>query len=106
MNTEVPIDREAPHSVSAASLLACAWPALLLAAVCLVPYLNKAFLVDDSWFLTIAKQVVKHPAHPMDFEICWNNALLNGQGRKASQFASGNPLLGQIGQGYVLVPTI
>ncbi|MGO8776056.1 MAG: hypothetical protein ACLQHT_17435 [Terracidiphilus sp.] len=103
MNTEVPIDREAPHSVSAASLLACAWPALLLAAVCLVPYLNKAFLVDDSWFLTIAKQVVKHPAHPMDFEICWNDGH---ECRNANQFASGNALMGQVAQGYVLVPTI
>jgi 4-amino-4-deoxy-L-arabinose transferase-like glycosyltransferase len=54
----------------------------------------------------MAQQIVKHPAHPMDFEICWNSALLSGECRTASQFASGNPLLGQIGQGYVLVPTV
>jgi hypothetical protein len=102
----VPVDRALAQKVSAVAVLACAWPALLLATVCLLPFLNKPFVIDDPWFLTMAQQIVKHPAHPMDFEICWNNALLNGECRKAAQFASGNPLLGQIGQGYVLVPTI
>ena len=106
MKTEVTTDREAPRTVSAVDVLACAWPALLLATVCLLPFLNKPFIVDDPWFLTMAQQIVRHPARPMDFEICWNNALLSGDCRKASQFASGNPLLGQIGQGYVLVPTV
>ncbi len=103
---KVPADRALAQTVSPAAVLACAWPALLLVTACLLPFLNKPFVIDDPWFLTMAQQIVKHPAHPMDFEICWNNALLNGQCRKASQFASGNPLLGQIGQGYVLVPTI
>jgi hypothetical protein len=102
----VTMDRNARQTVSAAAVLACAWPALLLATVCLLPFLNKPFLIDDPWYLTMAQQIVKHPAHPMDFEICWNNALLSGDCRKASQFASGNPLLGQVGQGYVLVATI
>ena len=25
----------------------------------------------------MAQQIVKHPAHPMDFGICWNDALTN-----------------------------
>jgi len=103
MKSEVTTNRDAPQTVSVVAVLGCAWPALLLAAVCLLPYLNKAFLIDDPWFLTMAKQIVNHPAHPMNFEICWNN----GFGcRTANQFASGNPLLGQIAQGYVLVPTV
>lgn len=103
MKTKVTTDREAPQSVSLVAVLACAWPALLLAALCLVPYLNKAFLVDDSWFLTMAKQIVRHPARPMDFEICWNDG---NDCRNANQFASGNALVGQVAQGYLLVPTI
>ncbi len=65
-------DRHASQTISAMAVLACAWPALLLATVCLLPFLNKAFINDDPWFLTMAQQIVKHPMHPMDFGICWN----------------------------------
>ena len=97
--------RETPRKVSAIAVLACAWPALLLATACLLPFLNKPFLVDDPWFLTMAQQIVKHPAHPMDFRICWVDRL-SDECRNADQFASGNALLGQVAQGYVLVPTV
>jgi len=103
---EVTIYRELSKTVSTAAVIACAWPALLLATLCLLPFLNKPFLVDDPWYLTMAQQIVRHPAHPMDFEICWNNPGLSGKCKKAAQFASGNPLMGQIGQGYMLVPTV
>jgi hypothetical protein len=103
LKNEVTKDREARLTVSVFAVFACAWPALLLAAFCLIPYLNKAFVVDDPWFLTMAKQIVQHPAHPLDFEICWNDGA---ECRSANQFASGNALLGQVGQGYALVPTI
>ena len=62
------MDRETPRPVSAATVLACAWPALLLATVCLLPFLNKPFLVDDPHFLMMARQIVMHPMHPMDFD--------------------------------------
>jgi len=100
------MDRDARQTVSAVAVLACAWPALLLATVCLLPFLNKPFLIDDPWYLAMARQILKHPAHPMDFEICWNNPWLSGECAKAAQFASGNPLMGQVGQGYLLVPTV
>ena len=106
MTLEPPLMRDSSRPVSAATVLACAWPALLLAAVCLLPFLNKPFVIDDPWFLTMAQQIVKHPSHPMDFSICWNNAPLSGECPKASQYALGNPLLGQVGQGYVLLPTV
>jgi hypothetical protein len=105
VETEVTMVRNTPQTVSAVAVLACAWPALLLATVCLLPYLNKPFNIDDPWFLTMAQQIVKHPAHPMDFRICWNFGLY-GECRTASQLAAGNLLLGQVGQGYVLVPTV
>lgn len=100
MKSEVAKDRLAPRAVSAGAVLACAWPGLLLATVCLLPYLNKAFLVDDPHFLIMAQQIVKHPTHPMDFTICWNmntgpNCI------KAYALTPGNALMG-----YALVPTV
>jgi len=106
VGTAIKEDGAARQVVSAVAVLTCAWPALLVTTLCLVPFLNKPFLNDDPWFLLMARQIVAHPAHPMDFEICWNNVGLFGQIRKASFFASGNPLLGQVAQGYVLVPAV
>ena len=37
VKTEVTTNREAPQRISAVAVLACAWPALLLATVCLLP---------------------------------------------------------------------
>jgi 4-amino-4-deoxy-L-arabinose transferase-like glycosyltransferase len=91
-------DRGASLAVSAVDLLACAWPSLLLATICLLPYLNKPFLVDDPHFLTMARQIVKHPMHPMDFDICWN---MSANCTKAYLLTPGNALMG-----YVLVPTV
>jgi hypothetical protein len=80
------------------AVLSSAWPALLLAFGCLLPFLNKAFLIDDPYFLAMARQIVKHPLHPMDFEICWN---LVDRCTKAYEWTGGNVLMG-----YVLVPTV
>jgi hypothetical protein len=91
-------DRGAPEPVSAIAVLACAWPALLLATVCLLPFLNKPFIIDDPHFLAMAQQIVKHPTHPMDFIICWN---LGPDCTKAYLLTPGNVLMG-----YVLVPTV
>ena len=100
MKTEVANDRVSPPAVPACSVLACAWPALLLATLCLVPYLNKAFLIDDPHFLTVARQIVKHPMHPMDFDICWN--MSEGLPcTKAYLLTPGSALMG-----YLLVPTV
>ena len=46
----------------------------------------------------MAQQIVKHPAHPMDFTICWN---LGPDCTKAYVLTPGNALMG-----YVLVPTV
>src|ERR1700689_8475 len=95
-HSEVAPDRTAPapaRKISTGTVLASALPALLLATVCLLPYLN-----DDSFFLAQAQQIVKHPMHPMDFDICWDNSL---NCEKAYVLTPGNALLG-----YVLVPTV
>ena len=96
--TEALEESGTPEPISAMGVLACAWPALLLATVCLLPFLNKPFIVDDPHFLAMAQQIVKHPAHPMDFTICWN---LIPDCTKAYVLTPGNALMG-----YVLVPTV
>jgi len=83
---------------SVAVVLASAWPALLLATACLLPFVNKAFVIDDPYFLAMARQILKHPLHPMDFDICWN---LVDRCTKAYELTPGNTLMG-----YVLVPTV
>jgi hypothetical protein len=50
----------------------CSLPALILSAACLLPYLNKAFTIDDPLFLLQARQVLKEPRHPMAVNICWS----------------------------------
>ena len=98
MNSDLATDSAAPGTISILTVLACAWPALLLATVCLVPFLNKPFLNDDPFFLTQARQIARHPAHPMDFTICYDAAIGCA---KAYAVTPGDALMG-----YVLVPTI
>lgn len=95
---DVSKDGPASPAYSAVAVLACAWPALLLATVCLLPYLNKPFLIDDPHFLAMARQITQHPMHPMDFTICWNT---NASCTKAYALTPGNALMG-----YALVPTV
>jgi len=53
------------------SVLLCSLPALILSAACLLPYLNKAFTIDDPVFLLQAQQISRAPLHPMALDICW-----------------------------------
>src|SRR5215472_4929910 len=52
-------------------VLLCSLPALILSVVCLLPYIDKAFLIDDPVFLLQAQQILKEPGHPMALNICW-----------------------------------
>lgn len=83
---------------SITTVLACAWPAQLLAAACLLPFLNKAFLIDDPWFLATGRQILRSPLHPMDFNICWNTVDYCA---KEYSLSPGSTLMG-----YALVPTV
>jgi len=98
VNADVAKGCIAPRQVSVVDVLICAWPALLLATVCLVPFLNKPFNIDDPHFLTMAQEIVKDPLHPKDFDILWNTYETR---MKAYLLTPGNELMG-----YVLVPTV
>lgn len=78
--------------------LYCALPALAVSTFCLLPFLNKPFVIDDPHFLAMARQILKAPLHPMNFDICWNIVTYCA---KAFELTPGNTLMG-----YALVPTV
>src|SRR5262249_749387 len=98
MTAATDLDRAPSPSLSLAAIFASAAPALLLATVCLLPFLSKPFLIDDPHFLRMAEQILKRPMHPMDFVVCWNIGPIC---TKAYLLTPGNALMG-----YVLVPAI
>ena len=98
MSAAATANRPALGKPSISLVVASAWPALLLATLCLLPFLSKPFLVDDPHFLEMARQIVRHPLHPMDFTICWNTA---DDCAKAYLLTASNALMG-----YALVPTV
>jgi len=51
--------------------LRCAAPALVLAAFVLLPFLGKAFTIDDTIFLKQADHLLSDPLHPTAFEMVW-----------------------------------
>jgi len=61
METEVARDCVFPRMASAVLVLAFAWPALLLATVCLAPYLRRPFNIDGRVRLLIL--VCAHVRH-------------------------------------------
>jgi len=65
------------------------------------PYLNKAFTIDDPWFLLEARQILKTPVQPMSFPICWmgEDICLKRAGAVPPGAAQGL-------MGYLLVPVI
>jgi len=83
------------------SVFKVALPALLLLLACLLPFLNKAYTIDDPWFLLEAKQIVKTPLQPMAFSVCWmgNETCV----AKASSLGPGSL---QALMGYLLVPVV
>ena len=49
-------------------------PAVLLATLVLVPFLGKAFTMDDTVFLFEARHALTDPLHPTAFEMTWFHA--------------------------------
>jgi hypothetical protein len=70
-------------------------PAIVLAGLLLVPFLNKPFTIDDPLFLREAKHALVDPLHPADFEQVWNA----GDRQRLSQYLLGGTL-----PAYVLAP--
>lgn len=46
---------------------------MLVAALCLVPFLNKAYTIDDPVFLMEAHQALRTPLTPAATSTCWDN---------------------------------
>ena len=55
----------------ASQILRCSLPGILLALVCLLPFVNKAFTIDDPYFLYEARQTLVTPLAPTSVSICW-----------------------------------
>jgi hypothetical protein len=75
--------------------LRLAAPAILVASLLLLPFLNKPFTIDDPLFLREARHALVDPLHPADFEQVWNQ----GDRQKLSQYLLGGTL-----PAYVLAP--
>jgi hypothetical protein len=75
--------------------LRLAAPAILVASLLLLPFLNKPFTIDDPLFLREARHALADPLHPADFEQVWNA----GDRLKLSQYLVGGTL-----PAYVLAP--
>ena len=71
------------------------WAALALAAVVLLPFLGKAYTIDDPVFLREAQNVLRDPLHPSAFRMVWASA----RNLRASEFLPGGPVAP-----YLLVP--
>lgn len=55
-----------------------ALPALLVAGLVLVPFVNKPFTIDDSVFLLEAKHALRDPLHPSAFAMVWDDEVDRG----------------------------
>jgi hypothetical protein len=53
------------------SALRTAWPAMLLSAVILLPFLNGPFTIDDPLYLREAQHTLTDPLHPQAFDVVW-----------------------------------
>jgi hypothetical protein len=78
------------------SVFLCALPALILSTACLLPYIGKAFTIDDPVFVLQAQQIRKQPLHPMALNLCWS---LDNDCSPLAQDMPGNFLMS-----YCLVP--
>lgn len=90
-----------PKKVGLAGAAKLAIPGILLTVVCLLPYLNKAYTIDDPLFLLSARQILKNPLQPMSYPICWM-----GNDTCVKSAANLGPLGSQPLMGYLLVPVV
>ena len=75
--------------------LRLALPAIMLASLLLLPFLDKPFTIDDPLYLRAAEHALVDPAHPGAFEQVWNA----GERRRLSQYWLGGTL-----PAYLLAP--
>lgn len=82
-------------------IIRLAAPGIVLGVLLLVPFLNKAFTIDDPGFLLEARQILKTPLQPWSFPMCWNGdeTCLLQAGNLGANVREG--LIG-----YLLVPVV
>jgi hypothetical protein len=90
-----------PSSQGTKGVLRLALPGILLAVVCLVPFLGKAFTIDDPLFLLEARQILKTPLRPWSYPLCWNQTLTC-----FAQAGSSGANVREGLMGYALVPAV
>lgn len=73
-----------------------ALPAVLLSALLLLPYLDKAFTIDDTLFLLQAQQALADPLHPTAFEVVWSDTV-----QRLSAIMPSGPVMA-----YLLMPAV
>jgi hypothetical protein len=78
------------------SPLRAAVPAIVLVVATLVPFLGKAFTIDDPMFLFQARHLLLDPLHPTAFDVVWSTT----PERMSAIMASGP------GMAYLLVPCV
>jgi hypothetical protein len=76
--------------------LQIAWPAMVLAAVLLLPFLNTPFTIDDPLYLREAQHALVEPLHPQAFSMVWSTDL---------ELRAGQILPGGVSVPYLLLPT-
>ena len=74
------------------------FPAIVIACILLLPFIRKAYGIDDPYFLLMAEQTRRNPLHPLNFNLCWFDPPRCGP---AYTLAPGAALMG-----YVLLPFI
>ena len=77
-------------------LVSLVWPALALACLTLLPFLAKAFTIDDVFFLRQAEHSISDPLHPAAVDFVWSDV---------SQRMSSSMPSGPVGA-WLLVPTV
>jgi 4-amino-4-deoxy-L-arabinose transferase-like glycosyltransferase len=75
---------------------ACALPAAVLALAVLLPFLGKAFTIDDVTFLLQAKHILRDPLHPTALDMVFHGVRL----RLSHELVTG-PVMA-----YLLVPSV
>lgn len=81
-NTFDILDRREGDISARAFSLAEGWPATysyvvvgVLTLACLLPFSGRAFHVDDTLFVMVARQVTHHPFNPYGFSLVWNDSV-------------------------------
>lgn len=89
-----PARKDAPQP--APSALRCAAPGVILAALAVLSFHDKAFTIDDTLFLSQAQHVLTDPLHPTAFEMTWME-----KPERLSTIMPSGPVMA-----YLLVPTV